>query len=253
MGAEILCVGTELLLGDIVNTNAQYISKKLAHLGIDLYYHTVVGDNGDRLKGALEVALSRSNLIIMTGGMGPTKDDLTKEITAEYFGKKLRFETYIQRRYFKSVIACANQRLVKMSRNQFALVCRDLDQSKGNAYIGLDLDVKDLVNGTLRDVKSLSGGESFLASLSMALGMADMITGSHGSVRIDTMFIDEGFGSLSDEVRNQAIEVLASLSEGSRVIGIISHVSELRSQIDIRLNVTRDAQGSHALWQMDGV
>ena len=168
-------------------------------------------------------------------------------------GKKLRFETYIQRRYFKSVIACANQRLVKMSRNQFALVCRDLDQSKGNAYIGLDLDVKDLVNGTLRDVKSLSGGESFLASLSMALGMADMITGSHGSVRIDTMFIDEGFGSLSDEVRNQAIEVLASLSEGSRVIGIISHVSELRSQIDIRLNVTRDAQGSHALWQMDGV
>ena len=92
MGAEILCVGTELLLGDIVNTNAQYISKKLAHLGIDLYYHTVVGDNGDRLKGALEVALSRSNLIIMTGGMGPTKDDLTKEITAEYFGKKLRFD-----------------------------------------------------------------------------------------------------------------------------------------------------------------
>ncbi|MBR0381493.1 MAG: damage-inducible protein CinA [Eubacterium sp.] len=92
MGAEILCVGTELLLGDIVNTNAQYISKKLAHLGIDLYYHTVVGDNADRLKGALEVALSRSNLIIMTGGMGPTKDDLTKEITAEYFGKRLRFD-----------------------------------------------------------------------------------------------------------------------------------------------------------------
>ncbi len=167
-------------------------------------------------------------------------------------GRKLRFETYIQRRYFKSVIAYANQRLVKMSRGQFALVCRDLDQSKGNAYIGLDLDVQDLVSGQPRDVRSLSGGESFLASLAMALGMADMITGSHGSVRIDTMFIDEGFGSLSDDVRNQAIEVLASLSEGSRMIGIISHVSELKSQIDIRLNVTRDAGGSHAAWQMDG-
>ncbi len=166
-------------------------------------------------------------------------------------GKKLRFETYIQRRYFKSVIARANQRLIKMSRGQFALVCRELDQSRGNAYIGLDLDVQDLVSGQMRDVKSLSGGESFLASLSMALGMADMITASHGSVRIDTMFIDEGFGSLSDDVRNQAIEVLASLSEGSRMIGIISHVSELRAQIDIRMNVTRDARGSHAKWQTD--
>jgi len=92
MGAEILCVGTELLLGDIVNTNAQYISKKLAHLGIDLYYHTVVGDNADRLSNALDVALSRSNLIVMTGGLGPTKDDMTKEITAQYFGRKLRFD-----------------------------------------------------------------------------------------------------------------------------------------------------------------
>lgn len=92
MSAEILCVGTELLLGDIVNTNAQYISKKLAHLGIDLYYHTVVGDNADRLSQALEVALSRSNLVIMTGGLGPTKDDMTKEITARYFGRKLQFD-----------------------------------------------------------------------------------------------------------------------------------------------------------------
>ena len=95
MGAEILCVGTELLLGDIVNTNAQYISKKLAQLGIDLYYHTVVGDNAERLANALSVALSRSNLIIMTGGMGPTKDDLTKEVTAHFFGKKLVFDEKI--------------------------------------------------------------------------------------------------------------------------------------------------------------
>lgn len=89
MVAEILSVGTELLLGDIVNTNAQYLSKKLAQLGIDLYYQTVVGDNGERVRGALEIALDRADLIIMTGGLGPTKDDLTKEAAASFFGKKL--------------------------------------------------------------------------------------------------------------------------------------------------------------------
>ncbi|MCI6858554.1 MAG: molybdopterin-binding protein [Eubacterium sp.] len=91
MVAEIVCVGTELLLGDIVNTNAQYISKELAHIGIDLFYQTVVGDNKERLSAVLDTALSRSDLIITTGGLGPTKDDLTKEVAAEFFGKKLVF------------------------------------------------------------------------------------------------------------------------------------------------------------------
>lgn len=92
MVAEIVCVGTELLLGDIVNTNAQYISKEMARMGIDLYYHTVVGDNGERVKEVLKVALERSDLIIMTGGLGPTKDDLTKEAAASFFNKKLVFD-----------------------------------------------------------------------------------------------------------------------------------------------------------------
>ena len=91
MSAEIICVGTELLLGDIVNTNAQFISKEMAKMGIDLYYHTVVGDNPERLAGVMETALGRSSLIIITGGLGPTKDDLTKEVVASYFGKKLHF------------------------------------------------------------------------------------------------------------------------------------------------------------------
>ncbi len=99
MVAEIICVGTELLLGDIVNTNAQHISKRMAQMGIDLYYHTVVGDNPERLKGVLEVALGRSNLVIMTGGLGPTKDDLTKEVVASYFGKK----TYFHEKTFENV------------------------------------------------------------------------------------------------------------------------------------------------------
>ena len=89
MNAEILAVGTEILLGDIVNTNAQYIAKGLAELGIDVFYQTVVGDNPQRLKDAMHLAFGRADVIITTGGLGPTEDDLTKEIGAEYFGRRL--------------------------------------------------------------------------------------------------------------------------------------------------------------------
>lgn len=92
MVAEIISVGTELLLGNIVNTNAQYIAKEMARLGIDLYYQSVVGDNEERLSNVLKTALERSDLIITTGGLGPTKDDLTKEVAASYFGKQLIFD-----------------------------------------------------------------------------------------------------------------------------------------------------------------
>lgn len=91
--AEIISVGTELLLGDIVNTNAHYLSQNLAHLGIDLYFQTTVGDNGERLHQALEIAFTRANLVILTGGLGPTKDDLTKETLASYFQKELVLDT----------------------------------------------------------------------------------------------------------------------------------------------------------------
>ena len=89
MNAEILCVGTEILLGDIVNTNAQYLGQRLAEMGINVYYQTSVGDNQDRLKKALEIGFSRSDLVITTGGLGPTDDDLTKETICEYFNLKL--------------------------------------------------------------------------------------------------------------------------------------------------------------------
>lgn len=92
MNAEIIAVGTELLLGQIVNTNAQFLSKQLADLGINVYFHTVVGDNSNRLKAAIEIAESRSDLLIFTGGLGPTKDDLTKETIASHLGKKLVFD-----------------------------------------------------------------------------------------------------------------------------------------------------------------
>lgn len=105
MVAEIISVGTELLLGDIVNTNAQYIAKKLAHIGIDVYYQTVVGDNSERLKSALNIAFDRADMVVLTGGLGPTKDDLTKELVAEYFGKKLVLDEDVLKNVIEKVLA----------------------------------------------------------------------------------------------------------------------------------------------------
>ena len=161
--------------------------------------------------------------------------------------RHVNFQTYIQRRYFAQIIDRANQRLVRMTNHQFELRCRDLEHLRTVGQVGLDLDVYSIVN----DVKTLSGGESFVAALAMALGMADMIQDSRGSVHIDTMFIDEGFGALSEETRNQAIAVLNELSGGKRLVGIISHVSELKAQVGTKLVVARTDKGSHAHWEMD--
>ena len=165
--------------------------------------------------------------------------------------RHVNFQTYIQRRYFAQIIDRANQRLVRMTNHQFELRCRDLEHLRTVGQVGLDLDVYSIVNDQVRDVKTLSGGESFVAALAMALGMADMIQDSRGSVHIDTMFIDEGFGALSEETRNQAIAVLNELSGGKRLVGIISHVSELKAQVGTKLVVTRTDKGSHAHWEMD--
>ena len=116
---------------------------------------------------------------------------------------------------------------------------------------GLDLDVYDLVTDKIRDVKTLSGGESFLAALSMALGMADVIQNTAGKVHLDTMFIDEGFGSLDDEARDRAIGILNELAGDTRLVGIISHVAELKEQIDRKLVIKKGDKGSHARWAIE--
>lgn len=164
--------------------------------------------------------------------------------------KHLNFQTYIQRRFFKQVIDKANQRLYTMSRGQFLLQCRELKDLKSQGEVGLDLDVYSLVNDQTRDVKTLSGGESFMAALAMALGMADIIQYSNGSVHIDTMFIDEGFGSLSEETRSEAVAMLNDLAQGKRLIGIISHVTELKAQVGTKLVVKKGAKGSETEWEM---
>lgn len=164
--------------------------------------------------------------------------------------KRLNFQTYIQRRYFNSILNEANKRLIIMSNGQFILKCRNMEDLSNQGEVGLDLDVYSMVNDQTRDVKTLSGGESFMAALAMALGMADIIQNTAGSIHIDTMFIDEGFGSLSEETRMQAINILNGLSEGKRLVGIISHVTELKAQIGTKLVVTKSDKGSKVKWEI---
>ena len=146
--------------------------------------------------------------------------------------------------YFDQIIHKANERLIVMSQGQFILQSRDVKELRSQGEVGLDLDVYSIMNEQSNDVKSLSGGESFMAALAMALGMADVIQNTAGKVRIDTMFIDEGFGSLSEETRNQAVAILNELSEGRRLIGIISHVTEMKAQMETKLRVSKTDKGS---------
>lgn len=164
---------------------------------------------------------------------------------------KLDFQTYIQRRFFEMIIREANKRLIKMTSNQFILQCRNIDKLSSQGAVGLDLDVYSLVNDRTRDVKTLSGGESFMAALAMALGMSDVIQNTAGRVKLETMFLDEGFGSLDDESRGEAIKILQELAGNKRLVGIISHVTELKEQIDCKLVVSKNEQGSKVAWILD--
>ncbi len=164
---------------------------------------------------------------------------------------RMDLQTYVQRRYFRHIIGEANRRLVKMNGEQFMLQCRDMENLGKQGEVGLDLDVYDLVTDKVRDVKTLSGGESFLAALSMALGMADVIVHSAGRIHLDTIFIDEGFGALDEEARQRAILILNELAGDTRLVGIISHVTELKEQMDQKLVISKNDRGSHARWVTD--
>ena len=161
---------------------------------------------------------------------------------------KLDFETYVQRQYFRQIIHAANVRLARMTGQEFILQCRDIGSLSSQAQAGLDLDVYDLVNDSVRDVKTLSGGESFMASLSMALGLADIVQNTAGAVSLETMFVDEGFGSLDDMARERAIQILKELAGEKGLVGIISHVNELKEQIEWQLEVKKAEHGSHVKW-----
>ena len=155
---------------------------------------------------------------------------------------KIMLEAYIQAAYFDRILARANVRLMVMSDGQYELK-RRIEADNRQSQSGLDLDVIDHYNGTERSVRTLSGGESFKASLSLALGLSEEIRSSAGGIRLDTMFVDEGFGSLDEDSLRQAIRALTGLTEGNRLVGIISHVSELKERIEKQIVVTKQKTG----------
>ena len=159
--------------------------------------------------------------------------------------EKVDLETYAQTAFFEKIIGCANVRLLAMTDRQYELV--QAVGSDGRRNAGLELGVLDHCSGQQRSVKTLSGGESFKASLALALGLADTIQAESGGIQLDTMFVDEGFGSLDEESLRMALDTLAGLSEGRRLVGIISHVAELKDRIDKQVIVTKTREGSSSV------
>lgn len=156
---------------------------------------------------------------------------------------KLSLESYVQRYYFKAVIFAANRRLSVMTDGNFSLRIREVAKDL-RSQTGLDLEVLDRSTGLWRDVSTLSGGESFMASLALAVGLSDVVQASSGGVQLDMLLIDEGFGSLDEATLARAMHLLSGLSDGKRTVGVISHVAELRERIDRKLIVTRTPTGS---------
>lgn len=180
-------------------------------------------------------------------------DSLLSTASGRLTGKtKLDFETYVQRQYLERVLYEANQRFIEMSGGQFALMMKEVEQAGQKSNEGLDLLVYSMVTGNSRDIATLSGGESFMAALCLALGLADVVKQTAGSVHLDMMFIDEGFGYLDTKAREQAIVMLQQLAaregRGGRMIGIISHVAELKQQIENILYVDKTDKGSFIGW-----
>ena len=155
---------------------------------------------------------------------------------------KVELETYVQMAYFDRILRRANLRLMTMSSGQYEMKRRESADNKKDKS-GLELNVIDHYNGSERSVKTLSGGETFQASLSLALGLSDEIQSMAGGIQMDAMFVDEGFGSLDEDALNQAVKALGNLAEGKKLVGIISHVSELKDRIDKKIVITKNRSG----------
>lgn len=164
-------------------------------------------------------------------------------------GNRMNLETFVQRSYMEKILCDANRRFRDMSNGQFELKLIPVEDAGEGKNKGLDLEVYSIVTGKTRSVNTLSGGESFMAALSLALGMADQIQAATAAIHLDVMFIDEGFGSLSDNARNEAVNILKEMAGKQRQIGIISHVSELKDEIENQLIVKKDDRGSHISWR----
>lgn len=197
-------------------------------------------------RAALEQMEEKARAMEEAGRRWSWMKALADTACGELAGKdKITFEAYVQAAYFDRIIARANARFLMMSRGQYELERCVEEDSRGKS--GLGLNVLDHYNGARRSVKTLSGGESFQASLCLALGLSDEIQAAAGGIQMDAMFVDEGFGSLDGESLKLAVRALADLAEGNRLVGMISHVPELKEWIDRRILVEKDrAKGSRA-------
>lgn len=191
-----------------------------------------IASEKDNLKAVTEEYEQTSHLSKIANGSG-------------YQGSKLSFSRYLLGRLLDEILQVASSRLDTMSEGRYQLT-RKLDQTNNRSAFGLDIELTDAYTGQKRSVNTFSGGESFLASLSLALGLSEVVQNNAGGVQLDTLFIDEGFGSLNDEALEQAINVLTNISGDGRLVGVISHVNELKERIEAQLVVSKTASGSSA-------
>ena len=178
-------------------------------------------------------------------------DRLYKQMSGNISGSRMDLETYVQRLYLSKILSSANKRFQEMSGGQYTFRMIRIANAGEGRNKGLDLMVYSSVTGKEREIRTLSGGESFMAALSLALGMADQIQNTSSAVHLDMMFIDEGFGSLDDLARSKSIRVLKEMADSHRLIGIISHVTELKQEIGNQLLITKDEHGSHVKWRIN--
>ena len=253
-GAESMLASAKELIGDLVRPSDGTARENM--LKAQAVYESRAEENGiirEQLKSdrdALNALLPKMDERRKTVDDHTKLDNLYRLVTGKVAGSRMDLETYVQRYYLERILYAANLRFSEMSAGQFELRMYDLDKAGEGKNKGLDLMVYSSVTGKEREVRTLSGGESFMAALSLALGMADQIQERSAAVNLDVMFIDEGFGSLDDHSRNQAVRVLMNMAGGSKLIGIISHVTELKQEIDNQLVVTKDDEGSHVRWQI---
>ena len=232
---------TELVLkkDGLESQKQQILKEKQAFLSVREQLLPVFVNNrnaANKMKALYEKQKKTEERYQMTGSLSDT-------VNGTLSGKeKIMLETYIQMSYFDRIIVRANRRLLLMTEGQYELVRRG---SLGNkrSQSGLELDVLDHYNGTKRSIQTLSGGESFQASLALALGLSDEIQAMSGGIRMEAMFVDEGFGTLDEEALEKAIRALSSISEGNKLVGIISHVAELKERIDKKIIVTKEKAG----------
>lgn len=234
---------------DLAKIKAEKEAADTAYQSAEKRYSQLISDYKDNqeILTALSARMEKRQEVIKEHAR---IDALYRMTSGNVSGSRMDLETFVQRYYLERILYAANRRFQEMSAGQFELRMYDLKKAGEGKNRGLDLMVYSTVTGKEREVRTLSGGESFMAALSLALGMADQIQQSSAAINLDMMFIDEGFGSLDEHSRNQAVRVLQEMAEGSRLIGIISHVSELKQEIEEQLIVVKDENGSHVKWQI---